>query len=95
MEKNYTEINLGEKTKSRGPLIIFIIFFLLLLAALGTYLFMRTTNQQSTKSLENFVTPTAAPTISPTPGIEQEINNIDLGTDSAEFESIQQDIDQL
>lgn len=95
MEKNYSEINL-ENEKKGGLLVpTMIAFFVILIAVFAIALFMRGRNQQSTNSLQNFVTPTASPVVSPTPGIDQEISNVDLGTDAADFNSVQKDINRL
>ncbi len=96
MEKNYTELNLSNEKKGGWLIPTMVTLLVVLIVVLAGALYLRYTNtQQASNSLQNFITPTIGITPTPTPGLDKQINNIDLGTDSADLNAIQKDINQL
>ena len=84
-----------EPKKINMALTILITVLVVLTGGAAVYLFINTTRQNQKESQPAFIQATVAPTASPTPEIEEEVDAVDLGTDEADFDTIQEDINQL
>lgn len=97
---NHTPLNLENneltQPKSKAPFTVLITVLIVVTVGLAVYLLFNMMNKQN-QAIQpgNFVETTIAPSASPTPQIDEEVNAIDLGTDEADFSAIQQDINQL
>lgn len=82
--------------KSNMTLTVLITGLIVVSVVLVGYLFynMQRRNQQTTPD-QNYIQATIAPTVSPTPEIDEEVDAVDLGTDEADFDTIQEEINQL
>ncbi len=102
---NHTPLNLGNSQvaspkKSNTLLTVLITALIVTTVGLVVYILLNMVspkqNQQATQP-SNFVQATVAPTatVTPTPGIDQAVSAVNLGTDEADFNTIQKDINRL
>ena len=98
---NHTPLNLENnelaQPKSKAPFTVLITMLIVVTVGLAVYLLFNMINKQNQQAVQpgNFVETTIAPSASPTPQIDAAVEAIDLGTDEADFNAIQQDINQL
>ena len=78
--------------KSNMALTILVTILVVLTGGAAVYLFINTTRQNKKDSQPaNYIQATVAPTASPTPELNEEVDAVDLGTDEADFDTIQEE----
>lgn len=98
---NHTPLNLENnelvQPKSKALFTVLVTMLIVVTVGLGVYLLFNMMNKQNQQAVQpsNFVETTIAPTASPTPQIDEAVDAVDLGTDEADFNAVQQDINQL